>query len=284
MSLSNRAMLVNLSVSQWTARKFDKSETQALARRHGTDKELARVNKSLLPFADSLAKVHTLTGAIRTEYYKRTLPWTQEGVQILKSDGYIDFTQWFNTARTEWLQAVDDFVMVYPALQADARLLLNSLYRDEDYPDPAQVRAKFNIDIGFQPVPQAGDWRVDIGDDALETLRQQIEERVTASQGVAMQAAWQRVYDVVAKAHERLASPDAIFRDSLVDNAVELCRLLPSLNLTDDPQLEAMRYEIEGALCRHNPDTLRKAPDVRSEAAAKLKEIMDKMGHMYATS
>ncbi len=32
--LSDRALLVSLSISQWTARKLDKRETQALGRLH----------------------------------------------------------------------------------------------------------------------------------------------------------------------------------------------------------------------------------------------------------
>lgn len=283
-TLSNRALLVSLNVSQWTARKFDKRETQELASRHGLVAEVARVNKTLLPFADKLESIHKYTGTIRTEYYKRTLPWSMEGVNILKADAYLEFTAHFAPMLSEWRSKVADFVQAYPDLKEDARVLLNGLYREEDYPDPADVARRFAIDLTFMPVPDADDWRVSLGDAEMEHLRQQIEERVTEAQGEAMQDAWRRIYDVVEKAHERLSQPDAIFRDTLVQNAVELCGILPSLNITDDPQLEAMRRKLEGTLCTKNPDTLRHDPLERSKVAKEMEALLSKMGAMYGAT
>lgn len=280
-TLSERALLVNLRVSQWSARRLDKRETAAVAIKHGTVNEVARVNKNLLPFAADLERIHKRTGSIRTEFYKRTLPWSQEGVQILKADAYIDFTRDFRGLMDEWRSDVDEFVGNYPTLREEAKLLLNSLYDEADYPEPEDVRRKFNIDMHFYPIPDRADWRVSVGDAEMQELQDSIEERVKSSVGEAMRDAWKRVYDTVSKAHERLADPKAIFRDSLVENAVELCKLLPSLNLTDDPDLETMRKQLEGTLCRHNPDTLRSDPRVRSDAAAKMVELMGKMGAFY---
>jgi hypothetical protein len=44
----------------------------------------------------------------------------------------------------------------------------------------------------------------------------------------------------------------------------------------DDPQLEALRLEVESQLLVH-PDRLRTDPVLRSDTAAKAREIMDKM-------
>lgn len=283
MSLSNKALLVSLTVSQWSARKYDRRESQAVAAKHGTQDGVARVNKALLPFAESLEKVHKLTGSIRTEYYKRTLPWTQEGVQIIKADGYMDFTQVMREQMSAWWQAVDEFVKEYPDLCEAAKVALNGLWRSEDYPDASAIRSKFNIDVIFTPVPEAGDWRVSLSDDEIARLEAQVSERVTSAQAGAMREAWRRVYDLVQHAHDRLSDPQTIFRNSLVENARELCTLLPSLNIADDPALEAMRYDIEGALAQHDPEVLRHDPVVRSDSARKLADLMRRMGPMYAS-
>ena len=145
------------------------------------------------------------------------------------------------------------------------------------------MAAKFNIDMTFMPVPDASDWRVTLGDDEMDHLREQIEARVMEAQGAAMQDAWRRVYDVVEKAHERLSQPDAVFRDTLVQNAVDLCGILPGLNITDDPQLEAMRVQLEKTLCSKNPDTLRHDPLERAKAAQAMADIMSKMGALYGS-
>lgn len=280
-SLSSRALLVSLSISQWTARKLDRQETAALAAKHGTASEVARVNKSLLPFAGALEAIHKKSGEARTFYYKNSLPWGMEGVNVIRSEGYLDFTQKMGSLRSEWLALVDTFCAEYPQLVEDAKLLLNTLWKQDDYPDASTIRSKFSFDVMFFPVPEQGDWRVDVGDEALSELRQQIETHVTESQTVAMQDAWRRVHETIAHARDRLSNPTAIFRDSLVENAQELCGVLSVLNIADDPNLEAMRVELEQTLCSNTPDTLRNAPDVRADVATKLAEMDRKMGAFY---
>jgi hypothetical protein len=94
-----------------------------------------------------------------------------------------------------------------------------------------------------------------------------------------MADAWARVHDVVEKTVERLSDPTAIFRDSLVDNAIDLCRLMPSLNIANDPEMNAVKATIEQTLAKYasNVDALRHDPIVRTQAADKLAEVMRKM-------
>jgi hypothetical protein len=276
--LSHRALLVTLAISQWTARKLDKSETEALARKHGTAADVARVHKTLLPFAEPLEKLHKKSGEIRTFYYEQSLPWCVDGSRIMPATNYLDFQQTMRKLLNEWHALKDAFIVDYPRLKQEAKLLLNGMYREDDYPDVAEIDRKFRADVSFFPMPDASDFRVALAQDEMERIAEDIEARVKDATAEAMQDCWRRVRDVVSKAAERLAQPDAIFRDSLVENAVELCKLLPRLNLTDDPNLEAARRELEGSLCKYNPETLRKAPEVRQEVAAKMDDLMSKMG------
>ena len=153
-TLSDRAMLVTLNISQWAARKLDKRETEELARKHGTIADVARVNKSLLPFASSLEKIHKGTGSIRTYYYAQTLPWGQEGSRIIPSANYMQFVSEMRTKISEWNKLVANFIADYPRLREEARVLLNGLYREEDYPDVHDVERKFRADVSFFPVPR----------------------------------------------------------------------------------------------------------------------------------
>ena len=283
MSLTNKALLVTLNISQWAARKLDRQESAEIARKHGTVDGAARVNKSLLPMAQSLDAIHKLTGAIRTDYYQLTLPWT-EGQGIIKADGYLGFTKIMSEHKRKWDNAVAAFIADYPKLREDAKFLLNGLYKDEDYPEPEVVAQKFKMDVAFFPVPDAGDWRVGLSDAEVERLKAQVTDRVMEAQGRAMKEAWQRVFNVVSRAHERLSNPDNIFRDSLIENARELCRILPSLNIADDPALEKARQDIEYNLCDYEPDDLRKNENLRANVSAKLAEIMAKMGPMFGAN
>lgn len=279
--LSNRALLVSLNVSQWTARKLDKRETADVTARNGAASNAARVNKSLLPLAASLEAVHTIAGSARTTFYKHSLPWANEGMRVIKADGYLGFTQLMSAHRSDWLKAVDTFVSDYPSLVADAHLLLGGLYRAEDYPNPSDIARKFSMDITFMPVPSANDWRISLGDAEMDSLRRQITAKVQESQGVAMREAWDRLFKAVSSIKERVSDPDKRKFKGLLDCSIELCSILPTLNVADDPNLERMRRELEQSLTGVNSDALNASPAYRSEVADKMTAIMDKMSSFY---
>lgn len=277
MKLTDKALLVQLNVSQWTARKYDKSVTQQVAEQHNTIVEAGRYNKSLLPLNDYLGNIHKLTTTIRTEYYKNTLPWGINGTQMLPSKNYLSFMTEHRAKKANWLTLVDQFVDVYPQLKLDAqRLLPNGLYKEEDYPTVDGLRAKFGMELIVLPVP-ADDFRVQIADEELSAIQQEVTDRVTNASHEAMREAWQRLYDVVKHASDKLNDPTGVFRDSLVANINDICGVLPRLNFADDPNLETMRQQVEQSLANENPEALRVDWDLREQKARQAKAIADKM-------
>ena len=275
MNLSDRALLVQLSVSQWTARKYDKKVTNEVASAHGTTTAAGRYNKSLLPMNDYLDRVHKKTTHIREKFYRNTLPWGIEGTMMLPTSNYLQFMTDFRKEKGEWQSLVDQFVGNYDQLRLDAKRLLGSLYDDGDYPDETDVARKFKMDMAIFPVPST-DFRVAIASDELTRIQQDVEKRIADAQTTAMKEVWDRLYDRVKHMAEKLADPKAIFRDTMVENTKELCALLPRLNFMDDPNLEQLRQQVEATLLKH-PEALRNDPDLRRDTASEAKAIMDKM-------
>ncbi len=275
MNLNDRALLVQLSISQWTARKFDKRTTKEVADAHGTTTAAGRYNKALLPMNDLLDHVHKKSTHIRTKYYDNTLPWGIDGTQMLPTSNYLQFMTEFRKERDEWNILVNNFVDNYDTLKDDAKRILGSLYDPADYPSAVDIRAKFHMDMAVYPVPST-DFRVAIASEELSRIQQDVERRVKDAEQAALQEVWQRLFDRVKHMAEKLADPKAIFRDSMVENAREICALLPRLNFNDDPNLEAMRQQVEATLLKH-PEALRNDPDLRRDTAAEARAIMDKM-------
>lgn len=276
MNLSDKALLVQLNISQWTARKYDKRATQQVADQNNTTLAAGRYNKSLLPLNDYLAQVHQKAGAIRQRYYTNTLPWGIEGTQMLPSANYLAFMTEFRKEKGEWESLVNMFVDNYSILKHDAKRVLGNLYNEADYPDENAIAAKFRMDMAVFPVPST-DFRVALSEGEITRLQGDIEARLQQASASALKDVWQRLFDRVQHIAEKLADPTAIFRDSMVENARELCALLPRLNFADDPNLERMRLQVEGRLASHHPDALRNDPDLRRNAALEAKQIMDKM-------
>jgi hypothetical protein len=191
------------------------------------------------------------------------------------------FAQRMSTRKSDWHQAVDRFLATYATSVDDAKHLLGTLFDEQDYPSVDTLRSKFSMDIGFYPMPAAKDWRVDMSDDQMSGLRARLEEDVTAKVSQAMQAAWQRVHDVVKRIHTQTSNPKGKIYDSLVGSALDLCAILPSLNITNDPKLEEVRQEIEGSFARTDAEDIRNHAEVREEVADQMADILAKMGSLY---
>jgi hypothetical protein len=276
MSLIDKALLVQLNISQWTARKYDKKASRKVAEEFHSYIDQGRYNKALLPMNGLLDRVHKKTTLIRTKFYTNTSPWGIEGTFMLSSKNYLSFTNEFRKEKGEWQYLVDDFLNNYDDLRQDAQRVLGQLYNEADYPSQDMLVRKFSMDLAIFPVPST-DFRVAIGDEELAEIQKDVERRVVDAQNHAMQDLWDRLYKQVEHMTEKLSDPKAIFRDSMVENARELCSLLPRLNFTDDPNLENLRQQVEANIARHHPDALRNDPDLRQDTAAEAKAIMEKM-------
>lgn len=276
MKLSDRALLVQLSISTWSANKLDKeisAETNAIK---GVQQSAGRYHKSLLPMCDLLDDIKRKAGLIRTNFYENTLPWGVKGTQILPTANYLPFMTEFRRQRSEYEYLVNRFVPEYPLLVQDAQRFLGSAYKASDYPEAHEIADKFKMDMQVMPVP-TDDFRVNIAGDELSRIHDEVEARVKQAAQAAMQDVWQRLYDKVKLLADRMSDPKAKVFDSFVDHLVDLCELLPRLNVMDDPNLEAMRQEVEARLTGYTPDVLRADPEVRQIAAVDANDIAAKM-------
>lgn len=280
MNLNDRALLVQLSISQWMGRKLDKKASKSVTDDAGASRDAARVHKTLLPGCDELSNVHSMTNVIRTKFYDNTLPWGLDGMQVLPSSNYLAYSTDYRKDRNDWYSLVSTFLGAYEIAkwnaENDKRHTLGALYVPTDYPTAKELEQKFSMDLAIFPVPST-DFRVQIASEELTRIQQDVEARVAKAQSVAMQEVWQRLFDKVKHIADKCADPKAIFRDTMIENARELCELLPRLNITDDPNLEALRLEVESKLI-HHPDAIRNNPDLRRDTATEAKKIMDAMG------
>ena len=77
---------------------------------------------------------------------------------------------------------------------------------------------------------------------------------------------------------ERLASDDEgkrkVFHGTILTNAHELVNLLSRLNITNDPQLEQARRELNAALTNTDLDTLKESDYIRENVKAKVDDIL----------
>jgi hypothetical protein len=276
MKLSDRALLVQLSISTWSANKLDKEISAETTRAKGAMSGTIRSHKSLLPMCDLLEHIKSKAGLIRTKFYENTLPWGVKGIQILPSANYLAFMTDFRKERAEYEQLVRQFVPAYPQLVTDAQRLLGASYKPADYPDASEIADKFRMDMQVMPVPN-DDFRVNIADEELARIQDEVQARVQQAAQGAMADVWQRLYDKVKHLADKLADPASRLHESTVEHVASICELLPRLNFNDDPHLEAMRQEVEAKLTGYAKDTLVADTKLRQTKADEANDIAARM-------
>lgn len=283
-NITDRAMLVNLSIKQWTANRHDKRASAEVAHNHNSSVEMGRYQKQLLSKGALLA-IKQAANSARTDHYELTLPWSDSGARILSSTGFMRYSERMRKHDSAFWTAVDTFVNEYPDLVNEARRMLNGLFNPAEYPSVRSIRDFFAFGFNVLPMPSADDFRVNLGTAETARIRSEIESQVNASIAGAMSDVWTRMRDVVSHMASKLRAynvdaNDGVsnpFRDSLVQNIRDLVEILPALNLTDDPDVDAFTQRMRNELCHHSPDTLRASSFAREETAAAAERILSQM-------
>jgi hypothetical protein len=268
-SIGTSAMLVELSISTWTARKKDKQASEDVTRTNGADSGAASVNKNLLSGCDELTAVRKFGANARNIHYSMTMPWSDVGLRLLPTAMYAKYHQTMTELQDEFERLGDVFINAYGWEYSQAQARLGALWRADDYPSIESIASKFGFRLNYMPLPDAGDFRIDVGADAVDQMKTHYEEFYSEQIQRAMNDVWRRVYDSLSKMSERLDYGDheekKIFRDTLVDNVLDMVDLLDVCNVTGDSQMSAMRLNLEDALRGVTPDALRDDAFLRAE-------------------
>ena len=281
--LATRAMLASVRISVWTARKVDKKVSAETNAANYASADAGRYNKALLA-KEALAAVTTAASTARLAHYSKTLPWMDDGARILPAAAFDKYTADLRAIRFQFETAVAEFVSNYSNYVADARRRLGDMYHAEEYPEPAQIEAKFKFETRILPMPDATDFRVDIGDNIAAQIRADISRDTHIALESAQRDVWNRIAGVVGHMVEKLGEYKpatrkgdkviGIFRDSLVENIRELVEILPALNLTADPYLTDVIARLARELCANDADTLRESDHIRETTAANAAKIL----------
>ena len=278
------ALLVELNVSQWTARKLDRSTTDELvSNKHAQAKGAARVNKNLFAGRSELEVVGQHVTETRSFVYDNTLPWSDSGIRLLPSAKFMEFNAKLQQAEDKFYGLVTEFVTVYPSLITAQAMALGDMFNRNDYPQPTDIEHRFNFNVNYMPVPASGDFRVDIGNDAQEELRKKLSSLADERVEYAMKDIKSRLLEHLKRMSDRLSidyvsgeAKPRKFHDSLLDGAHDLCDLADSLNIVGDVQLSDARKALKKAIGGIDVKDLRKDVGARNDVKTQVDDILSK--------
>jgi hypothetical protein len=268
-TLASSAMLVEVNISNWAGRKKDKRASIDVTSANHADSGVASVNKKLLANSDTLRAIQTHVTAVRNMHVNMTMPWSNSGLRLLPTAQYFKYSQAMSGMQSEFDKLVLEFLSAYNDEVVDVQLKLGDLFSHDDYPTVESLERKFAFRMNYMPLPDAGDFRVDIGNDALDEIRQTYADFYTKQYNTAMNDVWTRLHKALTNMSERLdygtKEDRKIFRDSLVDNVTDMIELLRVCNVTNSMQMGAMANRLEDAMSGVTPDALREDDTFRAD-------------------
>lgn len=278
-SISSSAMLVELSISTWTGKKTDRKVSNEVTLTKNAASGVVNVSKKLLGDCAELDAVQKFVGNVRNIHYAMTQPWSDTGLRLLSTAMFHKrYQKELTTHQAEFEVLVNKFLNAYEWEITQAQAKLGDMFSASDYPSKEELRGKFKFQLVQMPLPDAGDFRLDVNNEAQDILRKQYAEHYERMLQTAMKDIWDKAYDALSKMSERLDYKDndtrKIFRDSLVDNVLEVVELLNLCNVTQNPQMSAMRERLENTLLGVTPDALREDEHLRKETKNKVDEIL----------
>jgi hypothetical protein len=205
---------------------------------------------------------------------------------------YFTYVEMVREADQEIAVLADDYAVQYSAEVDRARVELNGLFSEADYPAPHKLRQRFGIDWKFEPLPNADDVRVwGIGEAAAEEIRAEVEAgqqaAVNAAQSHVVEQVVERANEFVSKVrkYDAQVSQDkkgVRLYDSAIDNLAEIVELvLDGLNITGDQELAKLAKQLSKEISGTSADKLRHSGSQRDEKTKKVEKIMSKFSGVY---
>jgi hypothetical protein len=284
MSIAASAVLVSLNISVWPATKIDREVTDQVNNDALATHDASQTKKNLFAGTHLRKNIEKFAAKCRVINLKLTLPWADKGDRLLATKLFMDHKAFINQAEAEFNGLCNMFFAEYPQLVVDAPTRLGKLYKAEDYPPLEEVRAKFGFRYVYSPLPEAGDFRLDVNREELESIKASYEQQFQGRMADAMREPWERLHNTLVGISEKLTDepvtneegPKRRYHESLITNAQELCGLLTKLNITSDPKLEDARRQLEVTLAGADIEVIKESPMVRESMKAKVDSILSK--------
>lgn len=282
MSISSSAVLVELNISVWTANKLDKGATDSVLASNSASKDSAQVRKNLMAGTDKRKKISDYAAKARLYHNQTTLSWSDKGARLLPTSLFLDYKSNMNVYQKNMNTMIEDFYVNYADLIELSKHHMGDLFNPYDYPSIEELRGKFGFRLVFSPLPEGGDFRLDIPKADMEELGEQYESAFNDRLKDAMREPWEKLHKTLTHISEKLTDVEGDdetkkrYHDTLITNAQELCGLLSHLNVTKDPLLENARRSLELTMLGVDIEAIKESPDVRSSVKAKVDDILKK--------
>ena len=155
------------------------------------------------------------------------------------------------------------------------------MYNAGDYFTLDEMKRKFGIEIRTSNIPEAGDWRVDITNQALVEQKerysrhyQELIGNMVTDYKDRLIAALSNISSKLVPAPEGEKSNGKRMHSNILSNVLDLLPMADAFGLGEDSQIAAMRRKIEDMLDGVSVDALKHDPLVRDDVKRGVDQII----------
>lgn len=290
MSLKDHALIVSLSVGKPQMTKTDGKATDAAER--ATNAHNAGIYRKDLYPKHLTQPIKAVETSARYYIERTTYAWGR-GEYLLPSARFMDFAEQIEKFKLQFDQSVTAFLQNWVNVLDQARAQQGDLFDELDYPDVSSLRERFKFELAYKPVPDYGDFRVDLQEEELSILRSQVEQQTKSAMEDLLRTPLERLREVVGKLNDvcnkedrvtinaRTGAPEVkapIFRDSVVDNIKHEIDLLTDFAKVMPSDIQQLTSDVAYSL--PDADTLRSSDGVRKDVADNTSALLNKIDSM----
>ena len=284
-NIRDHILLVGLTIRVFSGVKTDKKVSEEITTANHAAPDSGRFQKHILG-RDALKGISVVADAARAFHYERTLPGPMGKMGIISVGGYLDYTERLRDYNLNFQKAVDAFIDVYPTLVREAKITLNGLFNEKDYPAIDELAAQFQFKSTCAPFPTGNHWFPNLSDDIVASLKAEFEESIASSVAEARTESLERARELVRATIEKLNAyaidPNTgklagrRFHDTVVTNLRDFADSIPGLNIGGDPEFDALADAFRHAGA-YEAAALRADPGIRTEVVKRAQVILDKL-------
>lgn len=269
-------ILVKVSFGKFAPKVKNTKATKEYANNHQCDESMHDATTRLIPkqYVDPIQRFES---SVRNNFINNlTLPWERGGTCLVPAKVIDKFMSGIGNLRQEYDTLVAEFLDRYEDIVADAKIRLNGDFDASRYPSRQDVSACFRMEVSYSPLPDAGDYRIDVSKEIMEEVRAETNRAAEARYEAARQDLRQRLIDKVEHLADRCKaineSDKTRWYESNLTNITDLIDLIPDMLIGDDEDLikavadaKAMLDGIDSDLIKGNESV---RDDIRKKAAA----------------
>jgi hypothetical protein len=278
-SLSASGMLVEFSASTWGNNRQDKEASRQLAQLNGADMGSVSASKKLIDHP-SLDKINKVTREIRRCLYKWTVKWSDFN-SYLPAPHYIPCMDEYTELAKRHSEYCEEFFEAYEFQMAGAQGRLGAMFKWSDYPSIEEIRNRFGLRLNVFPVPESGDYRVDIANEQKEAIKSKFAEfyenklrEIATDVYTQVATSVDHMVDTLTRYTQKKRDGELTkLNSSLIDNMLHLLTTMRGFNVTNDPEIERIRMDMEDAVRGLTIDQLKVSEVTRLQTIDKFKAI-----------